>query len=190
MAGPPGQRPIRWRIRASAIASTGGCRPKCKQSAVLRLLRGEELELVSRGGRGDGGRAEPLGATPSWPPARHRHRELAGPSCASPRATAASSASSAPLKGAGAQRQCRTDGETGKLPTWGTQLLVPRAYLSTTSGRVRAWMIQSRTSAAVGARRAKPSAVLRTERLCCSSVGSYRASSDNRSTPSRFSRSA
>ena len=45
----PGQRLRRRRMSA-----------KRKQSAILRLLRGEDLELVSRDLGGDGGRAERL----------------------------------------------------------------------------------------------------------------------------------
>jgi hypothetical protein len=47
---PGGARPSRWRRRASAGAAPAdvGEAEKRKQSAVLRLLRGEDLELLSR----------------------------------------------------------------------------------------------------------------------------------------------
>ena len=48
-------------------------RPR-KREAVLRLLRGEDLETVSRVARGDGGGADRAGVTPSWPRARRRSR--------------------------------------------------------------------------------------------------------------------
>ena len=44
---PGGARPTRWRRRASAWAAPADAARR-KQSAVLRLLRGEDLELISR----------------------------------------------------------------------------------------------------------------------------------------------
>jgi hypothetical protein len=74
MTRPGGRRlarrcPTRWRRRASVCGAVG-CRPSASR-AVLRLLRGEDLELVSRA---LGVMAPELSAWrgPSSPPARRR----------------------------------------------------------------------------------------------------------------------
>ena len=76
----PGEaRPTRWR-RGPAPDRRRRMLAKRKQSAVLRLLRGEDLELVSRELAVTAAELA-LGATPSWPPARVRSR----PGCRWPR---------------------------------------------------------------------------------------------------------